>query len=169
MQLRMCLDDFLAAAPASPAGSGAGEPPDELPACENCQEHVPTVHVPTGFSGETELLCGPCIGKIIEQDEQPQPPAAVPSERPIGNRFVCQGPIVKKSNGEVLPVEEPLFLMRARDWLAVPMLLKYRELAVADGCNDYLLALFDESLDQFRKFAAEHVNRMKQPGVTRGK
>ena len=90
--------------------------------------------------------------------------------RPLGNRFVVIGSeIVKKSNGEHLPIEEPLFLIRARDWLAMPMLKKYRELAVADGCNDYILELFDESLRAFEKFAKDYPARMKQPGVTRGK
>lgn len=94
--------------------------------------------------------------------------------RMIGNRFALAntitGPnIVKISNGEVLPEDEPLMLIRARDRIAIPGLLKYRELCVADGCNDYILGLLDETIEEFRRFETTHPERMKQPGVTRGK
>jgi hypothetical protein len=90
--------------------------------------------------------------------------------RPLGNRFiVIDSEIVKIANGEILPLEEPLFLLRARDHLAVPWLLQYRQLCVLDGCNDYILGLLDEMIDKFREFSAQHPGRMKQPGVTRGK
>ncbi len=97
--------------------------------------------------------------------------------RKIGNRFAAvpkangflSVDLVKLSNGDVIPEDEPLMLIRARDWLAIPGLLKYRELCVADGCNDYILGLLDETIAEFQKFQTEHPERMKQPGVTRGK
>ena len=100
----------------------------------------------------------------------PDPPSDALTPRPVGNRFVIRdNQLVKTANGEVLPVEEPLFLMRARDRLAVPSLLKYREIAVADGCNDYLMGLLDETIEAFKQFERDHPERMKQPGITRGK
>ena len=32
-------------------------------ACSRCQEKTVTVQVDTGFAGEFEFLCGPCISK----------------------------------------------------------------------------------------------------------
>lgn len=88
--------------------------------------------------------------------------------RPIGNRFHCHGDIIKNSNGEVLPPDEPLFLIRARDYLAIPMLERYRKACVDDGANDYILGLFDEIIREFVKYKLAHPDKMKQPGITRG-
>lgn len=88
--------------------------------------------------------------------------------RPIGNRFHCHGDIIKNSNGEVLPVEEPLFLIRARDYLAIPMLERYRKVCQEDGGNEYIDTLFDEIIKEFVRFAVENPTKMKQPGSTRG-
>lgn len=100
--------------------------------------------------------------------------------RKIGNRFAAavlhdgrhpdqvEAVIVKLSNREVLPESEPLFLIRARDRLAVPLLRLFRQLMVDDNCNDYILGLTDQMIDEFEKFRREHPEKMKQPGVTRG-
>lgn len=76
--------------------------------------------------------------------------------------------IVKTSNGEILPDDEPLILFRARDYLSLPMLREYRNLSVIDGCNDFHMKGIDAVITEFERFAAEHPERMKQPGVTRG-
>jgi hypothetical protein len=99
--------------------------------------------------------------------------------RKIGNRFaaVCESvnelDIVKLlpngAEGEIVPLDEPLFLVRARDRLAIPLLRHFRELCVADGCNDYMLGLTDHTIAQFELFANLYPERMKQPGVTRGR
>lgn len=77
--------------------------------------------------------------------------------------------IVKLSSGETLPDDEPLYLLRARDHLALATLQFYRTLCLRDGCTDYMREAVDEALATFKKFATEHPERMKQPGVTRGK
>ena len=71
-------------------------------------------------------------------------------------------------SGVPIPDDEPLILFRARDYLAVPMLEHYFKLAVADGCTDYHLTGIHNRIEAFRRFAAGHPERMKQPGVTRG-
>lgn len=76
--------------------------------------------------------------------------------------------IVKSSNGEPIPPDEPVVLFRARDHNALPMLQAYRQICVDDGCNDYHLAGVDALIEGFQRFWAEHPERMKQPGVTRG-
>jgi hypothetical protein len=99
--------------------------------------------------------------------------------RKIGSRFAAEVyeplgaeatvHIVKTSNGERVPDDEPLFLLRARDRLAIPLLRHFRELCRADGCTTYMLGLCDLTIAQFERFAAEHPEQMKQPGVTRGR
>lgn len=77
--------------------------------------------------------------------------------------------LVKTSNNQPVPEDEPLVIIRGRDRLAIPALEHYRELAVADHCNDYMLQRIDTDFDLFRAFKIAHPERMKQPGVTRGK
>jgi len=79
-----------------------------------------------------------------------------------------KGQIVKTSNETVIAESEPTILFRARDRLALPLLLKYREMCVADGCNDFQLEQVEELIARFGKFAAENPAAMKQPGITRG-
>ncbi len=76
--------------------------------------------------------------------------------------------IVKTSNGDPIPDDEPLILFRARDRNAVLMLLEYRRLCVADGCNDFQLDGIDDRIAAFVEFKTAHPERMKQPGITRG-
>jgi len=78
------------------------------------------------------------------------------------------GQLVKTTNGTVIPETEPTILFRARDYLAVPLLLRYREMCVADGCNEYQLKSVDELIQRFATFASDNPGVMKQPGVTRG-
>ena len=77
--------------------------------------------------------------------------------------------IVKTSNGDVIPEDEPLFLLRARDRLAIPLLEIYNQLSKVDGCNDYHFAALDQTIARFAQFARLNPGRMKQPSVTRGR
>jgi hypothetical protein len=108
------------------------------------------------------IACGLKMSEIrAELDSKPF--------RRIDGKFGTTGDIIKVSNGEVLPLDEPLFLIRARDWLAVKLLETYWQISVDNGCNDYHFAGLGASLDAFRRFAIEHPERMKQPSITRGK
>lgn len=89
--------------------------------------------------------------------------------RTIDGKFHVDGDqIIKTSNGEVLPQDEPLFLIRGRDRLALAALLAYRDLSTRDGCNDFHFESIDREIARFEKFAQDHPERMKQPSVTRG-
>lgn len=79
------------------------------------------------------------------------------------------GEIIKPSNGEILPHDEPLLLFRARDRLALKALEYYREISIADGCNAFHFSKLDADIEAFRRFAVEHPERMKQPSITQGK
>lgn len=74
--------------------------------------------------------------------------------------------IVKTSNGEAIPEDEPLFLARGRDNLALPMLAYFQTLCA--GCSDYQIRANAETIAKFTRFRQEHPERMKQPGITRG-
>lgn len=89
--------------------------------------------------------------------------------RKIDDKFhVDSGEVVKTTSGEMVPHDEPLFLLRARDYLALPAMEHLRELCRLDGCNDWQLAGIDAEIARFREFAEQHPERMKQPGITRG-
>jgi hypothetical protein len=75
--------------------------------------------------------------------------------------------IIKTTNGQPIPQDEPVILFRGRDKLALPMLEYYKELCVLDGCTDYQLASMDTMIGRFREFANKSAT-MKQPGVTKG-
>ena len=76
--------------------------------------------------------------------------------------------IVKTSNGQPIPEDEPLFLTRGRDHLALPLLAHFQKLCAEDGCTDYQIQGNAEAIAEFAKFRDEHPERMKQPGITRG-
>ena len=51
--------------------------------------------------------------------------------RKLDSKFHIEGDqIVKTSNGDPIPEDEPLFLIRARDYLALPLLHEGRVLDV---------------------------------------
>jgi len=90
--------------------------------------------------------------------------------RQVGYAAVTNaGRFVKLSNGEELPVDEPTFIFRARDILALPRLREYRDALSAVGGKDYAIKAVDEAIKVFEVFSIEHNNRMKQPGITEGR
>lgn len=89
--------------------------------------------------------------------------------RKLDSKFHIEGDmIVKTSNGDVIPEDEPVFLLRARDILAISLLRCYSELSHVAGCNSYHFDKLSETIDDFKRFQALHPGRMKQPSVTRG-
>jgi hypothetical protein len=76
--------------------------------------------------------------------------------------------LVKKSNGEAIPDDEPVFILRARDHNAVAALLLYKDVCIEDGCNDYQMDGVNLAIKLFGDFANQHPDKMKQPGITRG-
>ncbi len=78
------------------------------------------------------------------------------------------GQIVKKLTGEPIPEDEPIFILRARDRLALGAIAKYYEAAVLDNCTEYHLHGIHSAIVAFGEFTQRYPERMKQPGVTRG-
>jgi hypothetical protein len=77
--------------------------------------------------------------------------------------------IIKTTNQQRIPDDEPTILFRGRDYLALPMLKYYRQLCVNDGSTDFQLSSMDVMIQRFEQFATDHPQIMKQPGITRGK
>lgn len=77
--------------------------------------------------------------------------------------------IVKTTNGQPIPDEEPMIIFRGRDYLSIPLLMRYRELCIQDRTTEYQLQSLDSMIKEFRDFATKYPERMKQPGVTLGK
>lgn len=78
------------------------------------------------------------------------------------------GQIVKKTTGEPIPEDEPIFILRGRDRLAFYAISRYRDLAHDDGCSPYHMKGVADALQAFAEYRATHEDRMKQPGVTLG-
>jgi hypothetical protein len=76
--------------------------------------------------------------------------------------------IIKNVTGDPIPEDEPLFLFRAKDQLAIQVLQYYRELCLQTGSPAEHLRGIDGEIQVFTDFAQRHPERMKQPGITRG-
>lgn len=76
--------------------------------------------------------------------------------------------IIKTTNGQAIPDEEPIILFRGRDKLALPMLRHYYNLCKEDGATEYQLDSVRVMIAKFAAFA-ESSPTMKQPGSTLGK
>jgi hypothetical protein len=77
--------------------------------------------------------------------------------------------IVKTGTLDRIPGDEPLFLVRGRDRIAVSMLKAYRKLCEEDGCTATHLQGISGRIEEFEKFRKDNSERMKQPGTTPGK
>jgi len=90
--------------------------------------------------------------------------------RKVNSRFHTDGEqIVKTSNGQPVPPEEPVFILRGRDNLALGILTVYTIMAKINGCNNQFLEEMTVPLKEFEDFAKKYPSLMKQPGVTGGK
>ena len=75
--------------------------------------------------------------------------------------------IVKSSNNQPIPDDEPRILFRGRDKLALPMLYFYQDLCIKDGCTTFQMESMNVMLVEFERFKSYSLT-MKQPGITKG-
>jgi hypothetical protein len=88
--------------------------------------------------------------------------------RSVDGKFSTDGiKIFNTVSGEEIPQDEPLFLLRARDTLAGPLLRAYHSLALESGCNDLHLAGIVQMLRKFEGYSRTKPERMKLPGITK--
>ncbi len=89
--------------------------------------------------------------------------------RRIDPKFHIEGDkLIKTSNGQEIPEDEPIMLIRARDWLALPIIAYYYAMSLRDSCTDYHLSGVWDRMQAFMQFRKDHPERMKQPGCTQG-
>ena len=90
-----------------------------------------------------------------------------PATRKIDGKFSTNGTrIFNTVSGQEIPEDEPLFLLRARDWNAMDALQAYQESCSRD-CNDLHQAGIRQVIEKFKNFRLAHPGRMKQPGITK--
>ena len=77
---------------------------------------------------------------------------------------IHEGRIVNAQNGLPIPMDEPVFIFRARDHHAVPVLMNYMERISEPG---HVIAVGNR-IDDFNTFAQTHPTRMKEPDTMRG-
>ena len=81
-----------------------------------------------------------------------------------------EGYLVKTSNGERVPEEEPVFILRGRDLLAVQTIHHYAGLMIGqDGDIGQRMFELGRVLGEFLKFSKDYPLRMKAPGSTQGR
>jgi len=67
--------------------------------------------------------------------------------------------LVRRSDGVPVPDDEPLFILRAQDIKALPIILAYKII-----CRDIThIAGIVKSIEDFTRFRDSHPDRMKEP------
>jgi len=94
----------------------------------------------------------------------------------IGDKYAIDGKfgvtsdgefkIVNLVSGEAIPDDEPLFLLRGRDDLAVQTLNDYYRYCCSSECKESHVEAAWATLMKFNDFRNEHPESMKQPGIT---
>jgi hypothetical protein len=69
-------------------------------------------------------------------------------------------------NGNEIPNDEPLFIFRAKDRLAIRAIQCYLALCVEDNCTSEQLLGIKKMIGEFHRWAVDNPDKMKQPGST---
>lgn len=88
--------------------------------------------------------------------------------RQLNEMFHLEGErLVKTSNGQFVPEDEPLFILRARDMNATDAIEYYISLCDISGTPADRLAAMDEVVAKFKAYRKTHDTKV--PGSTHGK
>jgi len=89
--------------------------------------------------------------------------------RKIGKKYHIEGgEIIKTATGQGIPEDEPTFLFRGCDRLALRALKWYLGLCIEDGCTQGQIEEVRQIVQEFEDFAYSSPT-MKQPGCTMGR
>lgn len=83
--------------------------------------------------------------------------------------YIINDRLVKTSNDQPIPDDEPVFILRARDANALPLLVRYREYCRESGSPQQRVDDLANVINQFEKFKNRNAHKMKIPGITLGK
>lgn len=75
---------------------------------------------------------------------------------------IPDGKLVNRQSGEPIPDDEPVFILRGRDALAVDTLISY----LGHGMNREHRRAVEIRLAQFQAFSKSNPSRMKEPDTT---
>jgi hypothetical protein len=90
--------------------------------------------------------------------------------RNIDGKFFIDGEQIVSRHGNVVPEDEPLFLLRARDENAILTLKAYRDICHVRACPWEHVVGIEDTIRLFERFRRENPERMKEPGSSlRGK
>jgi hypothetical protein len=76
--------------------------------------------------------------------------------------------LLKMSNGEIIPEEEPIWVLRGHDKFALNILRRYISLCEIDNCSEIQMIGMHDVYARFERFYENYPKRMKQPGITKG-
>lgn len=88
--------------------------------------------------------------------------------RYLGEKYYIEEGKLFKSNGVEVPLDEPVFLLRAKDICAVPTLLDYKDYCAKNGVNKEQIEQLYDIISDFAKWAAKNKDKMKLPNSTKG-
>jgi len=143
--------------------------------CPSCGNHTLSVN------NEHQLVCTALECKDPGAARNMLHEPLVSMNRQLTSRFhihadlrTAKISVIKTSNGQEVPEEEPLVLLRARDRLAIPTLEAYGKIVVETEYSDPIakeehLLSNKATIAKFRAFAEKYPERMKLPNITRGK
>lgn len=94
-----------------------------------------------------------------DQVDTRNPDCITPFQEP--KYTIVDGKLTNRQSGSVIPDDEPVFILRARDVLALPTLQYYRRSAHGEHHDAVSLRI-----KQFSQFATNHPERMKIPDTT---
>jgi hypothetical protein len=99
----------------------------------------------------------------MNANQEPKYRIEIRSSDPLLVQALSEEPrIVNRQSGEAIPDDEPIFILRARDVLAVPLLKEYFAL-VYGQCGDSHITAVRKRLAQFAKWQEENPGRVKKP------
>lgn len=75
----------------------------------------------------------------------------------------ADGRLVNRETGSVIPDDEPVFILRARDIHAIPALKHYLSLCEVQGHQNVV----ESRINDFEQFKLDHPDRMREPGEFR--
>ncbi len=76
--------------------------------------------------------------------------------------------LIKRSNEDPIPEDEPIFVLRARDNFAIETLMHYTQLSDRAKCTVEHLSALSAVMVDFANWRGNNRCMTKQPGITRG-
>jgi hypothetical protein len=87
--------------------------------------------------------------------------------RKLNDMYHLEGEqLVKTSNNQIVPEDEPLFILRGRDSLAALGIMTYRRECMELGVPEDRIKQLDQVILKFQAYAKNHT--VKLPGITHG-